>query len=250
MNLNDPEQKRAYVQQMFNRIAGRYDLMNLVMTGGLVRRWQRVFLEYTRLGPGDRALDVCCGTGDLVLLMAGRVAPGGRVFGLDFADLMLDIGRRRAASSPHAARIELVRGDALDLPFPDDTFQAVTSGFALRNVVDLPRALAEMARVAAPGGWVVSLEMSKPVHPLMRGPYSLYFNHIVPILGRLINRGAVQAAGPQAYAYLPGSLVNFPDRYRLAEMFRQAGLADVVVRPLAGGAVAVHAGRKPEGGKS
>jgi len=239
--------REKYIHRLFDSIATRYDLMNLVLTGGLVRYWQRVFRGYTGLRPGDRALDVCCGTAELALIMARQVGKAGQVYGLDFSRRMLEVARRKVASSPYAGRIELLEGNALHLPFADNTFNCAAIGFALRNVSDIQRVLAEMARVVTPGGRVISLELTKPGNPLFRMGYYLYFYHLVPLLGRLVERGWPEEEGKRPYTWLPHSLTRFPDRHRLAGIFRQAGLVDVVVRPMSGGTVAIHAGTKPRG---
>lgn len=237
--------KEKYIHRLFDTIATRYDLMNLVLTGGLLRYWQRVFRGYTGLRPGNRALDVCCGTGELALIMAQQVGKDGKVYGLDFSRRMLEVAHRKVASSPCAGRIELVEGNALHLPFADDTFNCAAIGFALRNVSDMRRVLAEMARVVTPGGRVISLELTKPENLLFRSGYYLYFYYLVPLLGRLVERGWPAEGGKRPYTWLPHSLTRFPDRHQLAAIFRQAGLVDVVVRPLSGGVVAIHVGTKP-----
>ncbi len=237
--------KEKYIHRLFDSIATRYDLMNLVLTGGLVRYWQKVFRGYTGLRPGDRALDVCCGTAELALIMARQVGRAGRVYGLDFSRRMLEVAHRKVASSPYAGMIELVEGNALHLPFADNTFNCAAIGFALRNVSDIRRVLAEMARVVAPGGRVVSLELTKPENVLFRSGYYLYFYHVVPLLGRLVEKGWPAGEGKRPYTWLPYSLTRFPDLHHLAAIFRQVGLVDLVVRPLSGGVVAIHAGTKP-----
>lgn len=239
-------EKETYVRTLFDRIADRYDLMNLVMTGGMVKFWHRAFRRYTGLGPGGRVLDVACGTGDLSLVTADQVAPDGRVIGVDFSEQMLAVGRRRIARSRHAGRIDLRQGDALNLPFADDTFDCATIGFALRNVKDISLCLTEMTRVVRPGGRVVSLEISKPPNPVVRGPFYLYFYHVVPLIDRLVlGLGRGGAAGVRPYTYLPHSLTDFPDQKGLCRLFTQAGLADAGYRGLAGGVVSIHYGTKP-----
>ena len=210
------------VRRMFDRIAPVYDLMNRVMTAGLDGRWRRLTAEAV-VWPGDRVLDACCGTGDLALA-AGRA--GGRVVGLDFSERMLERARRKSAA------IEWVRGDLLDLPFEDESFDAATVGFGVRNVADLERSLRELRRVLRPGGRLGILEITKPRGPL-RLFYRLWFDGIVPLLGKLLRGGS-------AYTYLPASVRRFPGPDDLAALLERAGFADVSFRLLAGGIVALH----------
>ncbi len=238
--------KEVYVRSLFEAIARHYDLMNMIMSGGMLRLWQRAFAARTGLEAGGSALDVCAGTAELSLVMARRVGPAGRVVGIDFSPEMLEVGRakvRAAARTTPAAPIELIEGDALALPFPDSTFDCAASGFALRNVKDIQQAISEMVRVVRPGGRVVSLELSKPSNPLIRHPYYLYFYHIVPLLGWLIDPRTERRL--RAYGWLPKSLIPFPTQDGLAEVFRRAGLVDVGYRGLTGGIVSVHHGTKP-----
>lgn len=241
--------KERYVQTLFNSIARYYDLMNLVMTGGMVKLWHRAFAGVTGLRPGGRALDVACGTADLTLVCARQVGPTGKVIGVDFAADMLAIGRRKVAAAGFDSSVELRQGDAMALPFPDDRFDCASIGFALRNVADIAQTLREMTRVVRPGGRVVSLEISRPQNRWFRPLFLFYFYRVVPVIDRVLS-----ALGPQAragvavvrpYTYLPHSLTHFPDQDRLAAMFEQAGLTGVYYRPLSGGVVTLHVGTKP-----
>lgn len=238
------EDKETYVRNVFDRIAARYDWMNLVMTGGMLKLWHRVFCRYTGLRSGGRSLDVACGTGDLSLLTAGQVAPTGQVTGIDFSEAMLGVGRARVAASPLAGLIDLRWGNALDLAFPDNTFDCATIGFALRNVRDIQRCIGEMARVVRPGGRVVSLEISKPPNPLIRYPFYLYFYNVVPLIDRLV-MGRDPGEKVRPYTYLPHSLTHFPTQRGLRDIFRDAGLVDCGYKGLSGGAVTIHYGTKP-----
>jgi demethylmenaquinone methyltransferase/2-methoxy-6-polyprenyl-1,4-benzoquinol methylase len=209
---------------MFDRIAPVYDAMNRTMTAGLDRRWRRVTAE-TVVRPGDAVLDACCGTGDLAIACARA---GGRVTGLDFSERMLERARRKAPD------LEWVDGDLLALPFADESFDAATVGFGVRNVEDLDRALAELRRVLRPGGRLGILEITQPGGIL--GPfYRVWFDRIVPLLGRLLPGGS-------AYTYLPASVKRFPGPAALAELVAAAGFRDVHVRLFAGGIVALHTG--------
>lgn len=243
MRPETPLQKEAYVGAMFDSIANTYDLLNLVMTAGMLPLWHRAFARQTGLGPGGMALDVGCGTAELALVMARQVGPQGRVVGIDFSPAMLAVGRRKVADSPYAGRVTLMPANALALPFASDSFDCVSIGFVLRNVTDLGLALAEMVRVTRPGGRVISLEVSKPRNPLVRIPFYFYFFRVVPLLDRLVERRREARLAP--YSYLPRSLVPFPGPEGLADMFRQAGLSDVRCLTLAGGVAAIHVGTKP-----
>src|SRR3954468_7927515 len=183
---------------MFDRIAGVYDLMNSVMTAGLHHRWRARAADMAALRPGDRALDVATGTGDLAIELSRRVAPAGEVIGSDFSERMLELARAKAPD----IRFEL--GNALDLEYPDDSFDAATVGFGARNFSDLPAGLSEMARVVRPGGRVVVLELTTPTRPPLSWFFRLWFDSVVPQLGRL-------AGDPDAYSYLPSSVRRFPD---------------------------------------
>lgn len=219
---------------MFDRIAGRYDLLNSVMTAGLHHRWRQRATERAELKPGDAALDVCCGTGDLTLELAGRVSPGGYVIGCDFSEPMLDLARRKAAQrQATAARFEWA--DALQLPYDAGRFDAVTVGFGIRNFADRDRGLREMARVLRPGGRLVILEITQPARPPISTFYSLWFDRIVPRLGSL-------AAESEAYSYLPESVRGFPGPRALAEKMDAAGLKQIRWTILAGGIIAIHSG--------
>jgi demethylmenaquinone methyltransferase / 2-methoxy-6-polyprenyl-1,4-benzoquinol methylase len=210
------------VRRMFDRIAPVYDAMNRVMTAGLDRRWRRATVDAV-VRPGDRVLDACCGTGDLAIAARRR---GADVVGLDFAEAMLERARRKAAD------IEWVRGDVLALPFEDGSFDAATVGFGVRNVDDLGAGLRELRRVLRPGGRLGILEITRPRGPLAPF-YRLWFDAIIPLLGRLLPGGA-------AYTYLPASVRRFPGPEALASLLADSGFADVRFRLFAGGIVALH----------
>ena len=220
---------------MFDRIAPRYDLMNRAMTAGLDGRWRRAAAAAADLAAGDRALDVCTGTGDLALELARRTTPSGEVVGVDFSEEMVARAREKAAgrASPATFRV----ADALALPFAGDAFDAATVAFGIRNVSDLDAGLAEMARVVRPGGRVVVLEITAPAR--LRRFYGLWFDRVVPRMGRVLGRDG------SAYSYLPASVRRFPEPPELAARMAAAGLSDVRWRPLAGGIVALHRGRVP-----
>ena len=222
----------AEVRAMFDRIAPRYDLLNRTMTAGLDGRWRRAAAAAADLAAGDRALDVCCGTGDLTLELADRTTPSGRAVGVDFAEEMVARARDKAARRWSAAEFQVA--DALALPFDDGAFDAATVAFGIRNVADLDAGLAEMARVVRPGGRVVVLEITTPAH--LRRFYGVWFDRAIPRLGRVLGRDGA------AYAYLPASVRRFPEPPELAGRMAAAGLTDVRWRGLAGGIVALHHG--------
>jgi demethylmenaquinone methyltransferase / 2-methoxy-6-polyprenyl-1,4-benzoquinol methylase len=222
---------------MFDRIAGVYDVMNGVMTAGLHHRWRARAADLARVGPGDRVLDVATGTGDLAVELRRRVGPDGEVVGSDFSEAMLD----RARAKDPAIRWEW--GDALALPYADGTFAAATVGFGARNFADLGQGLGEMARVVRPGGRVVVLEITTPTRPPLSSFFSLWFDRIVPALGRV-------AGDPDAYEYLPASVRRFPDARGLAAVLDGAGLTEIGWVLTAGGIIAIHHGRVPGGSAS
>lgn len=225
--------QEAQVRSMFDRIADRYDLMNSVMTAGMHHRWRQRAADLARVGPGDSALDVCCGTGDLALELSRRAGPGGEVTGLDFSEPMLELAREksRAAEAP----VRWLQGNALELPFAEGEFDAATVGFGVRNLVDLERGIAEMARVVRPGGRVVILEITTPQRPPLSWFFAVWFDRIVPLLGT--------AAGDRdAYTYLPSSVRRFPPAHELAALMHDVGLRDVRYLLLAGGIIAIHSG--------
>jgi demethylmenaquinone methyltransferase/2-methoxy-6-polyprenyl-1,4-benzoquinol methylase len=219
---------------MFDRVARRYDALNSVMTAGLHHRWRERAAGQAGLGPGDAALDVCCGTGDLALALAGRVGPGGSVVGCDFSEPMLDLAREKAAGRG-AAGVRFEWADALSLPYDAGRFDAVTVGFGVRNLADLDRGLREMARVLRPGGRLVVLEITQPTRRPLSTFYSLWFDRIVPLLGSF-------SSDPEAYSYLPESVRSFPAPPRLAEMMGEAGFERIRWTVLAGGIIAIHSG--------
>jgi demethylmenaquinone methyltransferase/2-methoxy-6-polyprenyl-1,4-benzoquinol methylase len=230
------------IEAMFGDIAARYDLMNRLMTVGLDGRWRRLAAAEARLTPGDEGLDACCGTGDLSFSLADT-CPSCAVTGLDFTPEMIVHAREKAAArQSHALPVprEFVAGDLLELPFEDDRFAAVTVGWGVRNVPDVPRAFREMARVTRPGGRVVCLESTQAPDGLGKRFHDVWMGRVVPILGRLVT------GDPSAYAYLPASVAAFPRADELAAIMAGAGLTNVRYRRLGFGAVALHVGEVPE----
>jgi demethylmenaquinone methyltransferase/2-methoxy-6-polyprenyl-1,4-benzoquinol methylase len=210
---------------MFDRIAPVYDAMNRVMTAGLDQRWRRATVREA-VRPGDRVLDACCGTGDLAV--AARKAGAGEIVGVDFSERMLERARRKAPE------VEWIQADVLELPFEDASFDSAVVGFGVRNVENLEAGLKELRRVLGPGGRLGILEIPKPRGPLAAF-YKLWFDRIVPLLGRVLPGGA-------AYTYLPASVRRFPGPEELAELLGACGFESVRYRRFAGGIVALHVG--------
>ncbi|MCW2969233.1 MAG: ubiquinone/menaquinone biosynthesis methyltransferase [Solirubrobacterales bacterium] len=241
------------VRAMFDRIAGVYDLMNTAMTAGLHHRWRERAAEMAGVAPGSRVLDVATGTGDLALELARRVSPTGQVVASDFSEAMLDRARAKADKRPaEEVHPRFEWADAMALPYPDDSFDSATVGFGARNFDDLAKGLSEMVRVVRPGGRVVVLEITTPTRAPLSLFYRVWFDRLVPLLGRLA--GAVAALATRlgrptsggsigdAYTYLPSSVRRFPGPPALAAEMEQAGLSDVRYLITAGGIVAIHAG--------
>lgn len=222
-----------YVGRMFGAIADRYDLMNRVMTFGMDQRWRRQAVEVTGLRPGQTALDVATGTGDLAFELARAVGPGGRVVGLDFVPEMITLARKKAGARELDVHFQI--GDALSLPFADASFDAVTCGFGLRNFEDRQGGLDEMGRVTRSGGRVVILELTPPQNELARR----YMHEVVPRLGQILARAR------EAYTYLPESAEEFPGPETLGRMLQRAGLRQVTYRLLNFGTVGLHWATKP-----
>ena len=232
------DRRAARVSELFGRIAPRYDLINDLQSFGLHRLWKHRLARLAQPAPGCRALDVCCGTGDIALALASR---GAQVTGLDFSEPMLSVARRRAER--FGARTGLsapafIRGDALAAPFPDNTFDIVSVGYGLRNLENWEAGLEAMCRVARPGGRVLALDFGKPSNPLWRAVYFAYLRVCVPIFGLAFCRDA------QAYAYILESLRQFPAQHGIAAKMRGLGLRDVRVFEPLGGAMGLNVGIK------
>jgi demethylmenaquinone methyltransferase/2-methoxy-6-polyprenyl-1,4-benzoquinol methylase len=225
--------RAAYVRDMFARIAGRYDLMNRVMSAGKDGAWRREVVRVARLQPGASVLDVATGTGDM-MIEALRQYPDLRAVGSDFTFEMMQVGQGK----PGAQRIRWCAADALRLPFRDETFDAVTSGFGVRNFIDREAAFCEQRRVLKPGGRVVCLEISRPPRNMLRPLFLLYFNHLVPVAGGIIS------GQRDAYTYLPQSVSEFLSPEELKVVMERAGLRNVTYRRLMLGTVAIHVGEK------
>src|SRR3954453_10767640 len=231
----DSEEFATEVRGMFDRIAGVYDLMNSAMTAGLHHEWRQRAVDRAEVGPGSDALDICCGTGDLALELRRRIGPDGRVVGSDFSEPMLDLARRK--SGEQGLPVEFGWADALDLPYGEASFDAVTVGFGARNLADLGQGLSEMARVLRPDGRLVILEITRPQREPLAAFYSLWFDRIVPVIGTF-------AGDSEAYSYLPNSVRSFPEPRELAAKMESAGFERIRWLLLAGGIIAIHSGTR------
>lgn len=230
------EQRAARVQDLFRRVARRYDLINDLQSLGLHRLWKRRLVALTGAGPGQRALDVCCGTGDVTLALARR---GAEAVGLDFTEPMLEVARTRGGE-----QARFLRGDAMQLPFPEGSFDVVTVSYGLRNLAQWEQGVAEMWRVAKPGGRIVVLDFGKPANRAWRALYFAYLRLAVPVFGWLL------AGDAQAYAYILESLQHYPAQQGVAEALRRLGCEQVqVIEPL-GGAMGINVGVKPNAARS
>ena len=229
--------KQLYVADMFTRIAGRYDLMNNLMTGGMHRYWKRKTARVTTQGLTGKALDVATGTGDLALALA-RFPDIDHAVGVDLLPEMLLLAKGKTMARGMAATTTWMLGDALSLPFPDNCFACATAGFSLRNMPDLGQALAEMARVVQPGGRVTTLELTPLTGGVVASLFRFYFHRVVPLLGQVV------AGDRSAYTYLPQSVDHFPEADPLAGMFQGVGLVEVGYVRLGFSTVALHWGSK------
>ena len=230
--------RQVYVADLFARIAGRYDLMNSLMTGGMHHRWKRLTARITTEGLSGTAIDIATGTGDLAFALSRQEGIDNSV-GVDLLGEMIALAEKKNHLVPSPDRPSFVIGDALALPFPEGTFACATAGFSLRNMPDLPAAISEMARVVRPGGRVTTLELTPMASSPKASLFRLYFHRVVPLIGQLV------AGDRTAYTYLPQSVDYFLEADRLADLFRQAGLVDAGYRKLGFGTVAIHYGTKP-----
>lgn len=228
------------VREMFGAIAGRYDLLNHLLSGNIDKRWRRLVAKsvHASLSAGSVAeviiLDVACGTGDLSLsLLEGNA----RIIGLDFCRPMLRIAQSKAARARQA--LPFIEADALRLPFDDQTFNAVTIAFGLRNLASVELGIKELTRVLKPNGRLFILEFSKPQIPILRSLFQLYFTRLLPLFGGLIS------GSRRAYEYLPDSVSNFPNQEGLASLMSRVGLSEVSYKNLTGGIAALHIGKRP-----
>ncbi|MEX0604771.1 MAG: bifunctional demethylmenaquinone methyltransferase/2-methoxy-6-polyprenyl-1,4-benzoquinol methylase UbiE [Marinobacter sp.] len=233
------DQKAGQVADVFHSVAGKYDLMNDLMSMGIHRLWKRFTIELSGVRPGHRVLDIAGGTGDLTMKFSDLVGSGGQVVLADINASMLQVGRGRLMDRGYAGNIEYVQADAEHLPFPENSFNAVSIAFGLRNVTDKDQALRDMTRVLKPGGKLMVLEFSKPTNPLLSKAYDLYSFNALPLMGQLI------AGDSASYQYLAESIRMHPDQDTLKNMMEAAGLVNCKYYNMTGGVVALHVGIKP-----
>jgi len=228
---------KSHVHAVFETIAPKYDLMNDVLSFRRHQAWRKFTMRKMDVSQGQTALDICCGTCDWTIALA-NASQTGKVTGLDFSQNMLDIGSSKIDKLGLNKQITLIHGNAMSLPFEDNSFDYVTIGFGLRNVPDYLQVLKEMRRVVKPGGQVVCLELSKPTWQPFKAIYYLYFERILPLIGQVV------AKRFKEYQWLPDSLKQFPDAKQLSQLFQQAGLKQVTNYSLTGGIAALHIGTK------
>lgn len=233
------QSKEERVHDVFEKISDKYDVMNSVISFQRHKAWRKETMRIMDVKPGSKALDVCCGTADWTIALAGAVGEQGKVVGLDFSENMLSVGKQKVEAL-QLKQVELLHGNAMELPFEDNTFDYVTIGFGLRNVPDYMHVLKEMTRVVKPGGKVICLETSQPTMIGFRQGYVLYFKYIMPLFGKLF------AKSYKEYSWLQESASTFPGMKELANMFEKAGLERVQVKPFTFGVAAMHLGMKPE----
>lgn len=228
---------KSHVHALFETVAPKYDFMNDVISFRRHKAWRKYTMRKMNVRQGQDALDICCGTCDWTIDLA-RASGGGNIVGLDFSNNMLEVGRKKIADAGLLDDITLVQGNAMELPFPDNSFDYVTVGFGLRNVPDYLQVLKEMTRVVRPGGKVVCLELSKPTWQPFKGIYYFYFERVMPQFGKLL------AKRFKEYQWLPDSLKLFPNHKELAELYDQAGLEKIDISLFFGGVAALHMGTK------
>jgi len=233
--MQEQQSKEEKVHNVFEKIYGNYDRMNSLISFQQHKLWRKDTMKRMNVPKGSACLDVCCGTADWTISLAEQVGPNGEVIGLDFSENMLSIGKQKTAEYKN---IQLIHGNAMELPFADNHFDFVTIGFGLRNVPDYLTVLKEMRRVVKPGGMVVCLETSQPTMPIFRQGYYMYFRYIMPLFGKLF------AKSYREYSWLQESARDFPGMKELATMFEEAGLKRVGYKAYFGGVAAVHFGYK------
>ncbi|HEY4552756.1 MAG TPA: demethylmenaquinone methyltransferase [Bacillaceae bacterium] len=231
------ESKEERVHHVFEKIHDKYDTMNSIISFKQHKKWRNVTMKKMDVQEGWSALDVCCGTGDWTIALAKETGPSGKVYGLDFSNNMLKIGMEKVRDEK-LDNVELVCGNAMELPFEDNMFDVVTIGFGLRNVPDYMKVLQEMHRVLKPGGMAVCLETSQPTIPGYRQLYYAYFRYVMPFIGKVF------ANSFKEYSWLQESARDFPGMEELAQMFWRAGFSGVIYKPFSGGAAAAHIGYK------
>lgn len=231
------QSKEERVHNVFEKIHKNYDKMNSIISFQQHKKWRKITMEKMSVQKGSSALDLCCGTGDWTIALAESAGRKGRVVGLDFSNNMLTVAKEKLKDKG-MEHVTLIQGNAMDLPFDDDSFDYVTIGFGLRNVPDYMQVLREMYRVLKPGGMAVCLETSQPTLPVFRQIYYAYFRFLMPVVGKVF------AKSYDEYSWLQESARDFPGTEELAQMFWRAGFIDVIYKPFSGGAAAAHIGIK------
>ena len=232
--------KSEHIQRMFGSIAGIYDLLNTILSFNFDKSWRKFAVRVSDVTPDAQVLDVCTGTADLAIEYSSKLNDQGKVTGSDFCQEMLAIANRKLKKKHVSDKVNILCADTLRLPFHDNYFHVSSVAFGIRNVSDLKAGINEMARVTAPGGRVVILEFSQPTNIFFRKIYYLYFKKILPFIGKIISKSKCNA-----YAYLPSSVLNFPDRYGLKAQMEACGLVDVKIYARTLGIVTIHVGKKP-----
>jgi demethylmenaquinone methyltransferase/2-methoxy-6-polyprenyl-1,4-benzoquinol methylase len=230
--------RERQIQQIFNKIYKKYDLMNSLISFGLHKAWRRDIIKHLEIEEGAKILDLCCGTAECTIALARKTGPRGKVYGLDFSENMLMVAREKIEKLK-LQNIKLLYGNARELPFEDDCFNYAVIAFGLRNTADYMQVIKEMYRVVKSGGKAVCLDTAKPALLLFTGVYSFYMRTIVPVLGALFAHNAYRE-----YAWLGSSMALFPDRHELTEMFYRAGFKDIKVKAYCGGVAVMHLGCK------
>ncbi len=234
----DESAKAERVRQHFNSVAEKYDMMNTLLSMGIHYLWKYQAVRMLGLKPGDKVLDVCGGTGDLSIMADKIIGPRGKAFVYDINWEMMKAGRMKSGNARHRKRISFIQGDAESIAFPDNSFDAVMVGFAIRNITHMKQAFREMHRVLKPGGRFMCLEFSRPVWPWFCKLYDFYSFRIMPFLGNLI------VGSETAYTCLPETIRSFLLPDELSEVFRETGFGNVKYRLLTNGIAAVHNGKK------
>jgi len=234
---SDTKIKEENISNIFTKIAGQYDIINSLISFNQHRKWFHFAVSQMDLKFGQKALDVCCGTGVFAMEMAKEVGANGQIVGLDFCENMLKVAQNKIDRGKHSS-ISLIKGNAMNLPFEDNQFDGAAIGFALRNVASIDKVLSEMCRVVKPGGTAAILDLAKPTTPLFKDVFYLYFNYIVPVIGRI----GVGYSG--LYDWLPASLKDYPSPLQIKEKLLNAGFSNVYVYTLSLGIITVHIGKK------
>ncbi|GBG55480.1 demethylmenaquinone methyltransferase [Sporomusaceae bacterium FL31] len=238
INKDATQAKAQFVHRLFSSIANHYDFMNSLLSLNQDNYWRNCLLQQIPLKSTDQILDICCGTGKMTVKIAHCLEYGGKVVGLDFCEPMLAKAAEGIKSHPNREMIELISGDALALPFPDNTFNHVVTAFGLRNLPNITEPLLEMYRVVKPGGTVTSVELSKPSQPGLKQIYFLYFDKIAPLLGK------IKVGRDGFYNWLPESLKEYPDQHEVSNLFKQLRFQNVSCKELTGGIATIHSGIK------